>query len=206
MWKLIKLTGLSLILVILFLADVWAATSDASGLVRAAAAKHGVPASFALKVGRQESGNRCGLRGRHGEVGPLQILPATARGLGYKSIRSASCATQVDAGMKHLAKCYRGMKGDMWKAAACHNAGLGTIKSQRFPAYSRKYATAVVGGKSVPARKRSRVVVQPANDLGKPETLEELYGRWTAYLDSFPAPKKERPRVLKSCNWAKCPN
>ena len=85
-------------------------SNDASLLVQQAAIRHHVPVDFAMRVARQETGGkggRCGLRGAAGEVGPLQILPATARGMGYRNVASATCEAQVDAGMAHLAKCWR---------------------------------------------------------------------------------------------------
>jgi soluble lytic murein transglycosylase-like protein len=119
-----------------------AQAKDATGIVKQMASRHGVPQSFALRVARVESGVKCGRVGAAGERGPLQVLPRTAAGLGYKNIRSASCATQTSAGMKHLAICYRGAKGNQFRAAACHNGGFGVLRWKRIPksiqAYARK--------------------------------------------------------------------
>ena len=119
-----------------------AQAKDATVIVKQMAAKHGVPQSFALRVARVESGVRCGRVGAAGERGPLQVLPRTAAGLGYKNIRKASCATQTSAGMKHLAICWRGARGNAYRAAACHNGGIGTLRWKRIPksvqAYARK--------------------------------------------------------------------
>jgi len=119
-----------------------AQAKDATGIVKQMASRHGVPQSFALRVARVESGVKCGRVGAAGERGPLQVLPRTAAGLGYKNIRKASCATQTSAGMKHLAICYRGARGNQFRAAACHNGGFGVLKWKRIPksiqAYARK--------------------------------------------------------------------
>jgi soluble lytic murein transglycosylase-like protein len=119
-----------------------AQAADATVIVKQMASKHGVPQSFALRVARVESGVKCGRVGAAGERGPLQVLPRTAAGLGYKNIRKASCATQTSAGMKHLAICWRGAKGNQFRAAACHNGGFGVLKWKRIPksiqAYARK--------------------------------------------------------------------
>jgi soluble lytic murein transglycosylase-like protein len=116
--------------------------ADATGIVKQMASKHGVPQSFALRVAKVESGVKCGRVGAAGERGPLQVLPRTAAGLGYKNIRKASCATQTSAGMKHLAICYRGARGNQFRAAACHNGGFGVLRWKRIPksiqAYARK--------------------------------------------------------------------
>lgn len=118
--------------------------SDATQLVEASALKHGVPVEFALQVAQKETGVRCGEIGSSGERGPLQILPSTARQLGYKNIRKASCAEQTDAGMAHLAECYRGMGGNRWYAAACHNQGFSAI-SGKVKKRAKRYANAVMG-------------------------------------------------------------
>lgn len=118
--------------------------SDATRLVEASALKHGVPVEFALQVAQKETGVRCGEIGSSGERGPLQILPSTARQLGYKNIRKASCAEQTDAGMEHLAKCYRGMGGNRWYTAACHNQGFSAI-SGKVKKRAKLYANAVMG-------------------------------------------------------------
>jgi soluble lytic murein transglycosylase-like protein len=102
-----------------------AAGSPVAQQVAAAAARHGVPARFAIAVARVESGLRCQARGRAGELGPLQIKPATARGLGYSGPASAlnSCGAGLEWGMRHLAVAYRRC-GSAAGAAALHNRGL----------------------------------------------------------------------------------
>ena len=132
---------------ILSTAPASAATSDAVSYVKSAAAKYDVPSEFALQVSHHETRTRCGLRGASGEVGPLQIMPATARGLGYAHIARSSCQTQADAGMKHLAQCYHGMGGNRWMAAACHNFGFRalTTTAARMPRSVKAYANAVMG-------------------------------------------------------------
>ena len=117
---------------------------DATRLVEASALKHGVPVEFALQVANHETHIQCGLVGSNGERGPLQILPSTAKAMGYKNIRKASCAEQTDAGMAHLAKCYKGMGGNRWFAAACHNQGISAI-SGRIKSKAKRYANAVLG-------------------------------------------------------------
>lgn len=123
---------------------VQAFASDATRLVEASALKHGLPVEFALQVANKETGVQCGKVGSSGERGPLQILPSTARQLGYKNIRKASCAEQTDAGMQHLAKCYRGMGGNRWFTAACHNQGFSAI-SGKVKKRAKRYANAVMG-------------------------------------------------------------
>jgi soluble lytic murein transglycosylase-like protein len=101
------------------------------------AARHGVPAGLALAVARIESNMRCQARGRAGELGPLQIKPATARGLGYSGPASAlnSCGAGLEWGMRHLAVAYQRC-GSAAGAAALHNRGLAAACSRT--AYSHR--------------------------------------------------------------------
>lgn len=119
------------------------ALTNAETIVRASARKFGVPVELAIAVAKHESGILCGVVGSHGEVGPLQILPSTARGMGYRDIRHKGCAAQTDAGMAHLARCYRGMGGNRWAAAACHNQGFSAITG-RIREQAKRYANKVM--------------------------------------------------------------
>lgn len=110
--------------------------------VATVAARHGVPARFAIAVARIESGLRCQARGRAGELGPLQIKPATARGLGYSGPAAAlnSCGAGLEWGMRHLAAAYRRCGNDAG-AAALHNRGLASSCTRT--AYSTRVTQAM---------------------------------------------------------------
>ncbi len=86
-----------------------AASGGVYALVDAAAQRYGVPMRIARSIVRHESGGRCNARGRHGELGPLQIKPATARGLGFSGPASAlaTCGAGLEWGMRHLALAMR---------------------------------------------------------------------------------------------------
>jgi soluble lytic murein transglycosylase-like protein len=118
------------------------AGSPVAQQVAAAAARHGVPTRFAIAVARIESGLRCQARGRAGELGPLQIKPATARGLGYSGPASAlnSCGAGLEWGMRHLAAAYRRCGSDAG-AAALHNRGLASSCTRT--AYSTRVSRAM---------------------------------------------------------------
>lgn len=115
--------------------------ADATRLVAAEARRQGVPVAFALRVARVESGVQCHRHNKSGASGPLQLMPATARALGYRGhIRKASCSVQVHWGMRHLAMCYRGARGNQRIAAACHYQGVSALRrvSRAGSAYARK--------------------------------------------------------------------
>ncbi len=119
------------------------ASHGVRALVKQSAQKHKVPVSLALAVSYQESTNRCNVRGAAGELGPLQIKPASARGFGYRgSTRqlAKNCADQIEFGMRHLAAAFQ-RGGSCWKAAYLHNAGV-YAKSYRIRG-ARNYANKV---------------------------------------------------------------
>lgn len=170
MRKLISICAITALLCSTSQSPALSVNTSVAQMVRSSAIRHGVPADFALAIARHESGLRCNVTGSHGEKGPLQILPSTARALGFKNIRTASCATQIEAGMIHLSKCYRGMGGNRWLTAGCHNQGFSTISTRRLSSAARKYANSVVGvirSASVATTKRrstKSVVVVPVAD------------------------------------------
>ena len=102
---------------------------DASRYVTSEARRQGVPVGFALQIARIESGVQCHNHNKRSSAsGPLQVLRGTARAMGYRGdIRRASCATQTHYGMKHLAMCYRGARGNQALAKKCHQVGVSVL-------------------------------------------------------------------------------
>ncbi|MCY1705563.1 transglycosylase SLT domain-containing protein [Pannonibacter sp. SL95] len=94
-------------------------------LIEDAAAKHGVPLALAHAVIRVESNYNPGARGSAGEVGLMQIKPATARGLGYRgSVRALyDPATNLEWGMRYLAAAHKLASGDTCGTILRYNAG-----------------------------------------------------------------------------------
>ena len=113
--------------------SVCAHAFDATGLVTAEARKQGVPVAFALRMAKIESGIRCHNHNKRSSAsGPLQVLRGTARAMGYRGdIRRASCATQTHYGMKHLAMCYRGARGNQALAKRCHQVGISVLYGKK---------------------------------------------------------------------------
>lgn len=113
-------------------------------MVEDTAVRYKVPPKLAVKVAEVETKNKCGLVGRRGERGPLQINPKSAKSLGYGNITHASCQVQLDAGMAHLAYCYKLAKGNWFRTAACHNGGPGALKRKKLGYNVRKYVQSVM--------------------------------------------------------------
>ncbi len=82
----------------------------------------------ALRLTKLESGFRCHVLGpktRHGQaVGPLQVLPSSARALGVENLHR-DCKAQITAGILHMEKCLKAGARTYNDMAACHVAGWG---------------------------------------------------------------------------------
>ncbi len=89
------------------------------------AAKHGVPVSLARAVVRIESNFRPNARGRAGEIGLMQIKPATARMMGYSGGAKGlyDPETNIRWGMKYLARAHQLGGGDTCGTILRYNAG-----------------------------------------------------------------------------------
>lgn len=78
-----------------------------------------------LRLAKLESGYRCNVRGpqtRVGRaVGPLQIMPGSARALGITNL--STCSAQIEAGLRHVEKCIAAGATTYRALAACHVSG-----------------------------------------------------------------------------------
>jgi len=133
-WSRVLLLGL---LTLSMSADVSSTSANSRQLIAAAAQRYGVPVELALIVADVESHSNCFAVGLAGELGPLQIKPATARLLGYTGPDFAlqSCGEGLEWGMKHLALALQ--HGGVWK----HNQGLW---AKQRSAYGLKYERTVL--------------------------------------------------------------
>ena len=105
-------------------------------------------ADSAVRLAKIESGWRCHVRGpktRHGRaVGPLQIMPGSARGLGYADMSrlSRDCDYQIAAGIAHMKRCIAAGVRTGPQMAACHVAGWHGYNrrlNRKSEAYKRAY-------------------------------------------------------------------
>ena len=107
-------------------------------LVRKHAKAAGVPVKLALAVVHVESSFRSKVRGAAGEIGLMQVMPATARYMGYKgSMRKLyNPETNLRVGMRYLAKAHRLGGGKLCNVILKYNAGHG---AKRMNPISRRY-------------------------------------------------------------------
>lgn len=94
------------------------------------AAEYGVPVSLAHAVVEVESNYRPDTRGSAGEVGLMQIKPATARGLGYSGSVTGlyDPDTNIRFGMKYLGMAHQLSGGATCGTILRYNAGHGATR------------------------------------------------------------------------------
>lgn len=103
----------------------------------------GLPLAMVDAVITMESGYRPNARGRHGEIGLMQIKPATARmvrsltGVGGGSLSNPS--TNLRVGMAYLNWCRKKANGNVAATIGCYNAGPGNMWKWKKFAVTRKY-------------------------------------------------------------------
>jgi len=89
-----------------------------------------LPAELVRAVVQVESNWDTELTGLAGEIGLMQILPATARDLGFVDSDEAlyDPNTNIRWGVRYLAEAYRLAGGDLCQTVLKYNAGHGAIK------------------------------------------------------------------------------
>ena len=150
--------------------------------VKATIVKHaiemGVDPAIALSIARTESGFRHEARSSHGAVGVFQLLPSTAKRMGYNPY---SLNENIKAGITYYKKMYN-MFGSVELALAAYNAGPGNVKKYKsVPPYAetRRFVSKIM----------TDVNRQKANP--DPIVAKVRQGKYTAQAPAVPkvAPK-----------------
>lgn len=125
----------ALLLAALLALPTAASASDVRAIVTAKARAHGVPVTLAHAITQQETGYNCRAVGSAGELGAMQVKPATARGVGvHGNLRD--CATGIEAGMRYLRQALTKAGGSWTGAAALYQGGL--YSGRRSSPYARQ--------------------------------------------------------------------
>ena len=127
-----------------------AGTPSASGggvasyreIIAREAAREGLPAAIAEAVTAVESGYNPAAVGSSGEIGLMQLMPSTARMLGFTGSDSDLARPEINIrlGVTYLAKAWRLANGDICTATMKYRAGHGET---RFSVLSVNYCLAV---------------------------------------------------------------
>ena len=98
--------------------------------VRLEAIRAGLPADVADAVTEVESGYRADTIGADGEVGLMQVLPSTARMLGFTGTPAELAAPEINIhlGVTYLAQAWQLAGGDICTATMKYRAGHGETR------------------------------------------------------------------------------
>ncbi|AHG46147.1 lytic transglycosylase [Rhizobium leguminosarum bv. trifolii CB782] len=101
-----------------------------SALISKYANQYNVPVALATAVIRVESNFNPNARGSHGEIGLMQIKPATARMMGYSGAAKGlfDPETNIKYGMKYLAAAHDLGGGETCNTILKYNAGHGATR------------------------------------------------------------------------------
>lgn len=112
--------------------------TEIRALIRAAAAENGIPSEVAEAVAEVESGYNPKAVGGVGEIGLMQVLPSTARMLGFRAPLPElfEPETNVRYGVRYLGEAWRRTGQDICGTVMKYRAGHGETRfSQRSVAY-----------------------------------------------------------------------
>jgi soluble lytic murein transglycosylase-like protein len=117
-------------------AAIKGANGSLNALIAKYAAAEGVPVALAHAVIKVESNYRSNARGSAGEIGLMQIKPATARGMGFNGSAKAlyDPATNLRWGMKYLGKAHQLGGGETCGTILRYNAGHGAKRMNKISA------------------------------------------------------------------------
>ncbi|HEV7501892.1 MAG TPA: lytic transglycosylase domain-containing protein [Vicinamibacteria bacterium] len=101
------------------------AGNDLAALIVAAARRHHLDPELVRAVVSVESGFRPDAVSPKGAQGLMQLMPATARSLGVKD--PFDPADNVDGGVRYLRALIDRYDGDVKRALAAYNAGMGAV-------------------------------------------------------------------------------
>jgi soluble lytic murein transglycosylase-like protein len=118
-----------------------ASTSSIQSLITSVANSLGVPSSIALAVAQKESNFNQAAVGSSGEIGVMQLMPATAAGLG---VDPTDLNQNVTGGVSLLASLYQ-QYGNWTQALEAYNAGPTAVNQGTVPSSSVSYASSILG-------------------------------------------------------------
>jgi soluble lytic murein transglycosylase-like protein len=154
-------------------------------LIREQAKLAGLPPEIAEAVAEVESGLNPQAVGAAGEIGLMQVLPSTARMLGFTGTTAelADPATNVSYGVRYLAGAWRLAAGDLCTTVMKYRAGHGEARfSHRSVDYCLKTRSKLA------ARAYPLVGTVPVATFGEPVAAVGRHGSWHGRLGRSSVP------------------
>jgi soluble lytic murein transglycosylase-like protein len=114
-------------------------------IIRTGARRLKIAEELALALAWKESSFRPTARGDKGEWGLFQLMPKTARAVGFKGpfVQLLDPYVNTTFGLRHLRDCLDRYGGDVGKAVSAYNAGDATQANQPFVAEVLYYAARI---------------------------------------------------------------
>lgn len=99
-------------------------------MVARAAKRAGVDPNLAVAIAFKESSLRANPpRGSSGEIGIMQVMPGTGRGMGFNEKQLGNLESNIEAGIKYLKQGLEATGNDPKLAAVYYNGGPGAIQA-----------------------------------------------------------------------------
>ena len=115
--------------------DNKASRTEIDGLIDEYASKHGIDADFVKAVVRQESGFNPKATSKCGAMGLMQLMPATAKGLGVTNAYDPE--QNIEGGTKYLKGLLDRFDNNKELELAAYNAGPNAVKKYKgIPPYA----------------------------------------------------------------------
>ncbi len=178
-------------------------------LIRIEAQKSALPADVADAVAYVESAHDPARIGDFGEIGLMQIRPATAYMLGFRGSDAelAEPATNIRYGVLYLAQAWRLADGDLCRALMKYRAGHGaqtmTLRSAQYCARAKAYLERLArGSERAPSAARTALAL-PKAAAPAPEERRASKARRLAGSASFWVAHEARIRALTARVHAK---
>ncbi len=99
-------------------------------MVARAARRAGVDPNLAVAIAFKESSLRANPpRGSSGEIGIMQVMPGTGRGIGFNEKQLGNVENNIEAGIKYLKQALQATGNDPKLAAVYYNGGPGALQA-----------------------------------------------------------------------------
>lgn len=139
-----KLLKLILPISLIFSPLVASSASVSKVTVKECIVKHsldlGIDPALALSIAKAESGFRHEARSPQGAVGVFQLMPSTAKRIGYNPW---DLSQNIKGGLVYYQMMYK-MFGSTERALAAYNAGPGNIKRGYMPKHTKVYVSKIM--------------------------------------------------------------
>ena len=147
-------------------------------LVTAEAQRLGVPPALADAVATIETGYTENAMGSSGEIGLMQVMPATAWMLGFRGNTTGlyEPATNIHYGVSYLARAWAASGGNMCRALMKYRAGTGQEGYSPLSIQYCRHAGAVLESRGSPLAKLVRATTPAAPDLADPYVVSATGG------------------------------